>query len=107
MTNQDNIQGNTKKEEKKELNQDIPKDITPKKEAVMYIGPRFPNLVEANVIYNNGIPNELKELIEKNPAMKKLLVPISQLSKARQKVKEEGSALNILYKETEKLAKKL
>ncbi len=70
---------------------------TAKKEAVIYIGPSIKGLVSTGTIYNNGIPNNLELEMEKQPAIKNLVVPVSELSGVRKELRVPGSALAVIY----------
>ena len=75
------------------------------KEVVIYVGPEIAEVVAANTIFNNGISNELENAIEKVPAIKKLIIPIKELSVARIQINTKDSALAICYKKVCEYAK--
>lgn len=67
------------------------------KEAAIYIGPSIKGLVSTGTVYNNGLPDNLKLEMEKQPAIKNLVVPVSELSGARKDLRIPGSAMSIIY----------
>lgn len=64
--------------------------------AVVYIGPDIPGAKQYTV-YNNGLPDALKEKMEGHPVFKSLVVPVGRLAQATAELAEEGSALGILF----------
>ena len=63
-----------------------------KKETVIYTGESLPNgMLSQYTIFNNGLPEFLKEDIEKCPAIKQLMVPISALTETQAKMLQQGS----------------
>ena len=69
---------------------------TKAQEAVVYIGPDIPG-VKQYTVYNNGLPDVLKEKREGLPFLKSLVVPVSRLAWAATELAEEGSALGIIF----------
>ncbi len=67
------------------------------KEAMIYAGPTVPGIVIAGTVFNNGFPEKLKKEMETKKALSMLMVPVSELAKARQELKESGSVLHICY----------
>lgn len=49
-------------------------------ETVCYIGPTIPGTVQHAAFFRNGLPEHLEKAIEKCPAIKGLLIPISKLA---------------------------
>ena len=70
---------------------------TTQKETVMYIGPSIKNVVTTGTLYNNGLPEILKKEAEKQPAIKSLIIPMSELTAAQKELATPGSALKIIY----------
>lgn len=71
---------------------------TTKAQTVMYIGPSIPNVVQASVVFKDGVlPEALKKCVEEKPYMKKLLVPIEELPAAMKEL-NGSSALNSIYR---------
>lgn len=68
------------------------------KETVVYIGPSIKNVVSTGTVYNNGLPERLVAEIEKQPAIKSLLVPVSRLAAVQRELSNQGSAVSLIYK---------
>lgn len=69
-----------------------------KAQTVMYIGPSIPNVVQASTVFKDGIlPEALKKCVEEKPYMKKLLVPLAELSAAMKEL-NGNSALSSIYR---------
>lgn len=68
-----------------------------KPETVVYIGPSILGVANHNTVYNNGLPQELQDAIEKEPAFKNLLVPISQLAAAGNDIANKRGAAYTFY----------
>ncbi len=67
------------------------------KEQVIYIGPDIPSAKQYTV-FNNGLPEALKEKMIEKPFFSSLIVPVTKLAEAIKELEREGSALSILYK---------
>lgn len=67
----------------------------------IYIGPGIPGAKQYTV-FNNGLPESLKEKAKKKPFLNSLIIPASQLAKASRELATEGSALDILFKKAVK-----
>ena len=65
--------------------------------SMAYIGPTIPGVVIAGTVFNNGYPEKLKEEMRKETAIRKLLIPVKHLVKARQEMKRPGSAVQVCY----------
>lgn len=68
-----------------------------KPETVVYVGPSILGVAYHNTVYNNGLPQELQDAIEKEPAFRNLLVPISQLSAVGNDIANKRGAAYIFY----------
>ncbi|MCM1218094.1 MAG: hypothetical protein NC548_26710 [Lachnospiraceae bacterium] len=66
-------------------------------EAVAYLGPDLKNVAINGTVYTGGLPEALKEKLKEVPALKGLLVPVSNLAAAGVAVATQGTALNNLY----------
>ena len=66
-------------------------------ESVVYVGPSILGVAYHNTVYNNGLPQELQAAIEKEPAFKNLIVPISQLSSVGSDIANKRGAAYIFY----------
>lgn len=67
------------------------------KEPVAYVGPDIKNVAINGTVYIDGLPAALQEKIGDVPALKGLLVPISNLAAAGVAITTQGTALNNLY----------
>ncbi|OYP43550.1 hypothetical protein C8E03_110120 [Lachnotalea glycerini] len=67
------------------------------KTTVVYIGPTIENIVTQNIVFNNGIPQYLREEMLKQPLISNLIVPIGQLAGARSELRNPQSTLSIVY----------
>ncbi len=70
---------------------------TGKTETVMYIGPTIRNVVTTGTLYNNGLPESLRKEAEKQPVIRNLIVPVSELAAAQKELAVPGSALAVIY----------
>lgn len=67
------------------------------KEAVIYIGQSLSSgILQQYSVFNNGIPAHLDPYIEKCPAIKQLIIPISKLAEAKNSLLVTGSRENVL-----------
>jgi len=57
----------------------------------IYIGPTLPGgVLSANTIFKNGLPPHVEQLQQERPEIKNLIVPVSDLSGARQRIAGHG-----------------
>lgn len=77
---------------------------TSKAEAVVqkvYIGPSLPKaMLKQNTVLRgteSEIKKSLENVVEKFPLVEKMIVPVSELSEKKQKVKTQGSIYNKFY----------
>lgn len=66
-------------------------------EPVAYLGPDLKNIAINGTVYTNGLPKALEDKIKEIPALRGLLVPISQLAAAGVAITTKGTAINNLY----------
>ncbi len=66
-------------------------------EPMAYIGPNIKNIVFKGTVFEGGIPEPLKDKISKIPALKGMLVPVSNLAAAGAEIARQGTTLNNLY----------
>lgn len=81
--------------------QQITKKPTIKEGSIVYVGPDIPGAKQYTV-FNNGLPDVLKEKIKKYPFFNSLVIPVEKLAKASAELAREGSALSILYQKASK-----
>lgn len=75
-----------------------------KREAVIYLGPEIPGIVSKGVVFNNGLTPQMESAVNELPALKTLIVPISETVRAKKELKNEVSAIGICYKKAIKYA---
>ena len=73
------------------------KSVAGKKGTVMYIGPSIKNIATTGTLYNNGLPEPMLREMEKQPAIKNLIVPVGELAAAQKELATAGSALAVIY----------
>lgn len=64
---------------------------------VMYIGPSIKNVVATGTLYNKGLPEKLKQEIDRQPVLQELLIPVDKLAEAQKELASPGSGLAIIY----------
>lgn len=67
-------------------------------ETVIYVGPELRGVVKRYTVFNNGLPESLKEYIKDKPVFKALIVPVEKLAQTNAALERDGSALNVIYK---------
>lgn len=70
-------------------------------DAVAYMGPTIKGVAVNGTVYTNGIPAELEEKIKEVPAIRGLMIKVTNLASAGVAIQTEGTALNNLYKTVE------
>ena len=78
-----------------------------KKETLVYCGPSFLGQLQQFAVFKSGIPAYLDEHLQSCNSLKSLFVPIYKLTSTREKLKEEGSRENQLYKNILKYQKEV
>lgn len=74
-----------------------------KTERFIYCGPSLPTgLLQQHTIYKGGIPEHLKNVIEKCPGIKSLFVPYSKLQAVTAAIQSAGSLENLQYRDIQK-----
>lgn len=69
---------------------------------VMYVGPTIRGVAAAGSLFKNGLPELLKREMEKQPAIRDLIVPVDRLAEANKELAMPDSALAAVYREIEK-----
>lgn len=66
-----------------------------KKETMVYVGPNMSGklLLTQFSTFRNGLPKHIEEAVKTDAALKRLIVPVSDLSMARQQIKKAGTGL--------------
>lgn len=68
-----------------------------KTETVVYVGPTIPGVASHNTVFNNGLTEEMKAAIEREPAFANLVVPIKRLAQAGQDIANKSGATYVFY----------
>ncbi len=78
---------------------------------LIYVGPQLPRgRLKTNTIFEGGSREEilaspeLAEVMKRYPLVKNMLVPVSKLAEAKQKIKAGGNALHKFYTDIASLA---
>lgn len=71
-----------------------------KPQQMIYVGPNLSGgRLSSYSVFKDGIPAYLSDLIDKQPAIKNLIVPLSELSKAQSRKDAPGTLEHQAYKE--------
>lgn len=68
------------------------------KNATAYIGPTIEHIVQTGAVFKGGYPPKLADLLEKEPFLTELLVPIEKLAESKKIIRIQDSNLNLLYR---------
>jgi len=66
-------------------------------EAMAYLGPDIKLVTVNGTVYTGGLPKALEDKIKELPALKGLIVPVSDLAAASVAIRTPGTALYNLY----------
>lgn len=86
----------TEKKQTQPARKTAAKETQQKPGIVVYIGPDIPGAKQFTT-FNNGLPDALKEKIQKHPFFHSLIVPVEKLAQATEELNKEGSALHVFY----------
>ncbi len=90
------------REESKEITVSEEEKEMAKKEAITYLGPSIPDVVEHGTVFANGnLTNIMSKQVEKTPILKGLLVKTSKLVQAKKDLRNKESALSAIYRKAE------
>ena len=64
---------------------------------VAYCGPTVKGIAPQYTVFVDGLPEKLKEKVERVPLLNALIVPLDKLAEMRVKIDREGTRENILY----------
>lgn len=68
-------------------------------ESLVYVGPNLPrSLVMKYQVFVGGYPPSMESIFAQQPAVRKLFVPVQELTNAVQDISREGTPLNKYYK---------
>ena len=74
-----------------------------KQSNLVYLGPTITGVVRHSTIFKNGVlPQKLSECVTEFPLMKKLLVPVNDITTATKELNKEQSVLGTIYTQTAK-----
>lgn len=74
----------------------------------IYLGPNHSQALIVNAtIYKGGVPENIKELLEKCPSAKALLIPVENTAKVMQELRAENTTSSILYKKAQRELSKI
>ena len=74
-----------------------------KNESVMiYLGPTIRGVVKHGASFRSGFPRQLEDYCEKNPIIKNLIVPVSEITETTKAVSVEGTVENIAFRKLSK-----
>nr|DAN92350.1 MAG TPA: hypothetical protein [Caudoviricetes sp.] len=76
---------------------EVTKITTKEPETVVYVGPTIAGVASHVTTYNNGLPEGLKIAIEKEPAFRGLVVPLTNLAKAIGDLQTKSGVTHTLY----------
>ena len=63
----------------------------------VYCGPSIKDVVREGTVFTGGIPEVLEEYIQKNPAVRSLIVPLADFAAFRADIGRRGTPANIIY----------
>ncbi|MBQ9228997.1 MAG: hypothetical protein IJ168_09230 [Eubacterium sp.] len=76
-------------------------------EPTMYIGPTIAGLLPTSTIFQEGVlPDYVKSKIEECPSIQELILPISEVSKAKNELAAGKGAVSIFYRKVQQFIKK-
>ena len=64
--------------------------MTKSESPVMYLGPTIRGVVKYGAVFSGGIPKRLEKLARKKPIVKQLIVPLSDIVKAKTAMTPKG-----------------
>ncbi len=73
------------------------KEVAPEKQTLVYVGQSYPNLVTHGEVFNNGVPERLKQLSTLNPVVAALIIPITDLPVALKSIKNKTGRYYAAY----------
>lgn len=67
-------------------------------ETLVYLGPTIVGVVTQNTFFNNGLSDELENVIKEMPVINNLIVPLSKYTKASSEINKNEGAMYEFYK---------
>lgn len=74
------------------------KRVVEEKKTLIYLGPSVGNVLATNSVYSEGIPESVKDLFEKCPAIEKLFCEPKKINEYKNAINDNGSFINLNYK---------
>lgn len=76
-------------------------------EPTMYVGPTIAGLLPTSTIFQGGdLPDYVKRKIEECPSIQELILPITEISKARNEIAAGRGAVSIFYRKVQQFINK-
>ncbi|BFH15916.1 hypothetical protein WJ0W_003282 [Paenibacillus melissococcoides] len=85
--------------------EDVPELIVPLEtiEQLIYVGPNLPGAgLSRFTVFREGVPAYLADVLEKQPAIKILIVPVAEMSATMTRVATPGTLEHSAYQELQK-----
>lgn len=67
------------------------------KESQVYCGPSVKGIARQYTVYSGGLPESVKEFIDKHPIASQLIVPVSMFPSMRTELETKGSRAMLIY----------
>ena len=81
-----------------EVVENEPEAVVQAEKILMYVGPTITGVASHGMVLNNGLTESLKATIEKEPAIRGLLIPIENAAVALREIDTKTGATYSLYK---------
>lgn len=79
---------------------------TKEEQQLIYCGPNIGLKLSKNTVYVGGIPKTIEKEIKECEEIKKLFVPIAKYVETKEKITEDGTIENLLYRTVESYLRK-
>lgn len=73
------------------------------KEAMVYLGPSFPEIIQKGTVLMGGYPPRFGSLMKSYPFLKGLLIPTKELAEKRKELRTADSEISFLYQKAEQI----
>lgn len=74
------------------------KKAVEEKKTLIYLGPSVGNVLATNSVFSEGIPESVKDLFEKCPAIEKLFCEPKKINEYKNAINDSGSFINLNYR---------
>lgn len=68
------------------------------KKTLIYLGPSVGNILTTNSVFSEGMPENVKGLFEKCPAIEKLFCEPKKMNEYKDAIHDSGSIINMNYR---------